>query len=131
MDKFEVRLRDSDLREAAALADLLDSGEYTLQSTGEIAPVGDLLRTYQVRAEHLASFESPHARQLAASTAEFAERLAAEAEDGPVGLMHATGDGPESFSLFITGDGRILGCMRVISKLDVSEAEWAALWGQA
>ncbi len=70
-----------------------------------------LLGTYSVRLEDLGTKKG--AMQLRSSVAE----------------LVAKSGGEHSFTIFFAGDdGRPLGCLRVVSKLDVTPERWAELW---
>jgi hypothetical protein len=133
MDVMSSRLRSSDLRDASALADLLDAGEYRLVP-GETTsvPVAGLLPTYSTRAEHLASLADGYAQRLAGSVAEFVALLVLEPGDALLrGMTFRAGvDHFETYLVWEAEDGRIIGCMKVEPQnTAVSKSEWATYRG--
>jgi hypothetical protein len=93
------------------------------------ADVADLLRIYPARVEHLATLAGPHAEQLRASTTEFVANLG-NVTGAEIGWIR--GPGPHQYLVVLSGPPtRVIGCMRVVSKLDVSEQAWDGLWNRA
>jgi len=93
------------------------------------ADPADLLRIYAARVKHLGTLVGPHAEQLRASTTEFVANLE-NASDTHIGWIR--GPGQHEYLIILSGlPTRVIGCMRVVSKLDVSEREWDELWNRA
>ena len=84
---------------------------------------------YGVRAANLARYETPHALQLRVAV----ERLVRAATDEPgagvtwwtFGLPH----GRDYVFVERQSDLALLAAMVTVSRLDVSDSEWSALWG--
>jgi hypothetical protein len=93
------------------------------------ANVADLTRIYSARAEHLATKAGPHAQQLRASTKEFVANLR-DATGATLGFIQ----GPAEHQYVIAmseSPSRVIGCLKIVSKLDVSERRWEELWSSA
>lgn len=121
-------LRASGLRHAELAADsaskLVESIHAGAVSTSE------LLGVYEIRLRGLDAARSPHAASLHASTSEFVQGLrSAPSELLAIRIPDAS---PFSFTVFVTLDGaKAIGCMRVASKLEMTEDAWRQLWDGA
>ena len=127
MTDLVALLNLSGLLVAHEAAQALNSG-WRLTDFGP-ADIADLTRIYSARAEHLATKAGPHAEQLRASTIEFVENLR-DATGATLGFIQ----GPAEHHYLIAlseSPSRVLGCLKVVSKLDVSERRWEELWSSA
>ena len=85
---------------------------------------------YETRAEHLESFQTPHANQLLVSTRELLANLE-EVEGVRISLFEVSTKLEHGYVMFVSIDtGRILGCLKVVSKLDVEPERWEEIWGR-
>ena len=117
-------LRASKLIHAEEAASALAHG-WVANPNGE-ASFSELERLYAIRYDHLLEKQGPHALQLAASVGEFLIGL--RTHPGPSGqLFEIRGDAEHHFMLFVAAD-KVIGCLRTVSQLDVSDARWQKLW---
>jgi hypothetical protein len=105
------------------------SGGVAVRSPGEgILSDESLLLTYELRLDHIRKFSSAHARRLAAAMAEFVAILRTSGSKG--GSWYTVkADAECQFTIFKDRSGRVIACLPVISKTEVSEARWQELWG--
>jgi hypothetical protein len=90
------------------------------------AKSSDLAATYRVRLEHLRKLPGPHASRLADSIAECVPTLSSS-DITKVGSLH--GPAEHGFVIFLSGSGsEVLGCLKVISKLEVTPERWEEVW---
>ena len=123
----------SDVAKALAQSSLASAEEarralrvgWTL-STPRDVDAQELLRTYQIRLERLSSMPGSHAAQLAESIAELLPNL----ETAKVVKMTLlSGPAEHEFAIFLSESAfQVLGCLKVVSKLDVSSERWEELW---
>lgn len=87
-----------------------------------------LLSIYRGRARHLAGKEGAHARQLREASEELCENL--EDAAGPCAFVQLSGTPPYRFMIVLLAGGlpRVLGCLPIVSRLDVDEETWERLW---
>jgi hypothetical protein len=117
----------SGLREAGAAAQLLEGGDLETHSVAA-GPCEGVLLIYQLRLDHLRSLPGAHARRLAEAVSEFVGNL--ERNGGDVGRwLTIKGSQELFFGAFCLDNGQILGCLPLVSKLDVSPERWTELWG--
>ena len=91
-------------------------------------PCDRLLETYSIRIEELRNRKSKHARQLYAATNEFLKNLSKNM-DKACFLNDVEGD--EEFEFFIAFEPtqkKMIGVLKVVSKLKVSKNTWSELW---
>ena len=83
---------------------------------------------YRHRSRHLQKYNTPHAISLREDCEAFCEEIEAT-PDAPIRSWNFKCS-PLDFLIFenITST-TIVGCLRTVSKLDVSESEWEKLWG--
>ena len=92
-------------------------------------PCQHFLLIYRRRSEHLGKYGSDHARNLRADALAFCEEL----EKTPDELVRfwTFEQPPKDFIVFEgINSGRVLGCLRTVSKLLVDEESWHKLWGK-
>jgi hypothetical protein len=89
----------------------------------------ELLDIYKVRLNHLSNMSSLHAQQLAGSTKEFVTCLATIGEERAQ-IITINPDEEVSFLIFLLSSGKLLGCLKTISKLAVTEERWEQLWAK-
>jgi hypothetical protein len=117
----------SGLHEASAAVNLLRDGGRIEAHEHHI--LGDqVLRIYGVRAGHVSSLLGSHAARLAEATSELVSNLKfALSEAGHWSTIK--GDQELHFLVFRTkGDGKVIGCLPVVNKIDVSAERWLELW---
>ena len=116
-------LRASKLSHADEAASALASGwgVEPYEETGS----AQLERIYAIRHDHLLSKPGRHAQQLADSVGEFVAGLRANIGSS-VQTYEIRGPAEHRFMVFCTEDN-VLGCLRTVSQLDVSEARWQEL----
>lgn len=88
----------------------------------------ELLKTYRLRSDHLSQFPTRHAKQLHASTQELCSNL--EIHKNKHCLIHTlTGSSSHHYHLVVLQNSQVLlGCLKTVSQLDVSDDEWSELW---
>ena len=127
LDEVLNALAASCLREAGS-AILLLRGEGRVEVHQHTVTCADLQMTYEIRLRHVRSMSSEHARRLAEATSEFVSNL--ERYRSQVGQwITVTGSGEVHFAILRLEEGQLLGCLPVVSKLEVSSERWAELWG--
>jgi len=105
---------------AAALAD-----GWIVRPIGEVC-CSEVEDIYVIRRNHLLTKPGPHAQQLANSVDKLLAGLCEHA--GSTGQwIEIRGDAEHHFILFAVVE-RVIGCMRVVSQHDVSDARWQELW---
>jgi len=88
----------------------------------------ELLSIYKRRANHLSHFKTEHAIQLKVSTEELCNNLLSrEAEQC---FLHTLESSSKHEIILVVSQktNLLLGCLKTVSKLKVSENEWAQLW---
>ena len=121
------KLSASNLYAARLAMQALDDGGQIETVESEI-DCESLLRTYRIRLEHLKQFDSPHARDLSKTTAEFVANLESY-QGSKVHSATIQGNRAREYLLFLTQDLSVIGCIQTVSKLKLSEDEWLELWG--
>ena len=116
-------LRASKLFHAKEAASAL-AGGWVVEPYEEISSA-HLERVYLIRHDHLLSKPGLHAQQLADSVGEFVTGLRANIGCS-VQPFEIRGPAEHHFLVFCTEDN-VIGCIRPISQLDVSEARWQEL----
>ena len=126
-DEMVSALVASGLCEAGSAISLL-RGEGRAEVHQPAVSCADVLMTYEVRLRHVRSISSEHAQRLAEATSEFVSNLDRHrSETGQ--WITISGSDDVQFAILRLEDGRLLGCLPVVSKLDVSSERWAELWG--
>lgn len=121
-------LSDSNHSQAGVAVFALCAADTELPATVGSSESG-LLASYQIRHRNLLSKAGSHAAQLAVSIEEFCNELRVYC--GPLITVTFRGERPFEFTLFLTASGeRVLGCLRTVSKLGVSQDEWERLWSE-
>ncbi len=93
-------------------------------------PASHLLRIYQTRAKALSEKSGEHARQLLDATNEFISNLQCSL-GAEVICISTNPDSSPHYLVFITNTNIAVGCLKVVSQLNVSEEqwqEWQELW---
>jgi hypothetical protein len=113
-----------ELRRALVSGSFRRASEHTLQAVA----AQELLRIYQVRAKHLSSMDAEHPRRLRQDVLWMLERLPREP-----GATCFIGSYETNDSRYVIVEAieppAIVGCMRVVSRLDVDDDAWRRLWG--
>ena len=91
----------------------------------------EVIQIYRQRADHLAKFETDHARTLRRDVLVFVGNLEASRQDQFRLWAFSMPDGVTFHFVEQHPSGRLLGCLRTVSKLAVSNADWQELWGDA
>lgn len=117
----------SGLREAGSAISIL-RGEGRVNVHQHEVTCAGILMTYEARLRHVRSMSSEHAHRLTEAISEFVSNL--EHDRSKAGQwITVTGSGEVQFLILRLEEGRLLGCLPVVSKLDVSSERWAELWG--
>jgi len=126
-DEVLDALAASGLLEASS-AVLLLRGEGRAEVHQPTVTCAGLLRTYEIRLRHVRSMPSEHAHRLAEATAEFVSNLDDHRPEAGQWLT-IRGNNEVHFNIFRLESGPLLGCLPVVSQLDVSTERWNELWG--
>jgi hypothetical protein len=94
-------------------------------------PCAELLDIYRGRAIHLSKFGTPHAENLRAEVLDLCSHLERHSHETARLWSFDVGAGASIIFVELVAPPRLLGALRVISKLDVSEEVWNQLWGTA
>ena len=120
-------LAASGLAEAQETLSAIQEG-WAIEWHSSTASCQELLQTYEIRHRHILRSSTAHARRLAASVAEFVGRLRQHTSER-ASLYSVQGKAEHHFVVFrLDGMDDVLGCLRVISQLDVSPARWKEYW---
>ncbi|MEP7706635.1 hypothetical protein [Paraglaciecola sp. 25GB23A] len=127
MNPILEMLQNSDLLSSAAAVSEFE--EFDIEISKDPVSCEELLYTYQQRVEHLSQFTTEHAVQLKASTDELCSNLRNHKEEQC--LFHTLkGSVKHQYNLVVLKNSNILlGCLKTVSKLNVTEQEWLHLWG--
>ena len=90
--------------------------------------VDSLLPTYQVRANHVKSLVGSHAKQLYLSTNELCENLKSYTGDNLYSVNVETSKEHDYWVVFDKSSLELVGCLKTISKLNVTESRWDEIW---
>lgn len=126
-ERLARSLAQSELSQGAAAARAIEQG-WRVEPSDTPISCSELASIYETRLALLAGRTSPHPRALADSTKEFA--LSLRAHEGATGSwVLLRGDAEHHFAVFcLAGSAQPIGCLRLISKLDVSPERWNELW---
>ncbi len=127
-DELVHGLAGSGLREASSAIALLNAGGRA-DAHQHGASCSELLCTYELRLRHVRSMSSEHAHRLAEAVSELVSNLEA-CRLKTAQWITVGGAGGMKFSILRLEDGRLLGCLPVVNKLEVSDERWAELWGR-
>lgn len=120
------RLEACNLEQAFAAIAELSSGAL-IEEWPHVIPCKALIRVYERRREHLRQFQTHHSRALERSVEEFIRNLHRfETEQGHWVLVR--GNSEFHYNIFVATTGRLLCCLRLASKLELSGARWNELW---
>jgi hypothetical protein len=119
-------LKISGLDHAAEASAALASG-WVVSSRSPTVSISELDRTYTIRQKRLLSLPGPHAAQLAASVGELLSNIRSN-PDVRASWCEICGGAEHHFLLLVTDSNLILGCLRTVSKLDVSSERWEEIW---
>ena len=122
-------LEGSRLAQAEAAAFALREG-WRIKAAEPSGPCAELAATYSLRLQHIRKKSSPHALQLATSTEEFVANLRQRTEATGTWFT-VSGPAEHEFLVFCTASGQLIGCMRTVSQLRVTQERWNALWAEA
>ena len=119
-------LKISDLAHAAEASAALASG-WVVSLLSRDVTISELDRTYTRRQAHLLSLPGPHAAQLAAAVGELLANIRSN-PDITASWYKICGGAEHRFLLLVTDSNLILGCLRTVSKLEVSSERWEEIW---
>jgi len=127
MNEILEILKNSDLILSAEAN--LEFENFEIEISQDPVSCEELLYIYQQRAEHISQFTTEHATQLKASTDELCSNLSKHKEEQC--LFHTLkGQLRHQYSLVVLKNSNVLlGCLKIVSKLNVTEQEWVQLWG--
>jgi hypothetical protein len=126
-DDLARLLAASGLAEAQEALAAIQEG-WAVERHGPTASCQELLQTYEIRHRHIMRSSTAHARRLAASVAEFVNRLRQHASERAF-VYSIQGKAEHHFVVFrLDGRNDVLGCMRVVSQLGVSPERWMEYW---
>ena len=117
-------LQKSTLVHADEAAHALASGWSAVHHT-EVS-CQEIERIYTIRQTHLLSKCGPHAQQLVVAVGELLAGIRSYASKSGR-WVEIRGDAEHHFALFLI-DSDVVGCIRVVSKLDVTDDRWKSLW---
>jgi hypothetical protein len=123
-------LADSRLSQAAEAVAAIRRG-WKIEAMSESGTCEELASAYQLRLANLRNKSSPHAVQLAASTEELVVSL--QKNFGSIyKWVSIGGDAEFKFAIVCLAEsGKVLGCLRTVSQLDVSPKRWSDIWHEA
>ena len=119
-------LKTSAMIHAADAYAAIEQGWEVSTPSPEVSLV-ELQDIYSIRLKHLRTFPGEHASGLAASV----EELLASLRMAPECSAHwvfIRSNAEHHFLVLVTEKDQVLGCMRVVSQLDVSSQRWQELW---
>jgi hypothetical protein len=127
--KLVLDLSTSGLSQAKSACEAIRNENTEVSKLGEsIVNSDEIASIYKRRAKHLERFQTPHANQLSVSVRELLTNLE-EVEGVPVSFCEVSTKHEHSFSLFVSIDtGKILGCFKTVSRLDVGPERWEEIW---
>ena len=88
----------------------------------------ELHRIYTIRHTHLLSFNGEHAKQLAVAVGAFLSNLESNIKlNGQ--WVNIRGASTHHYNVFVLSEPQVaLGCLRLVGKQDVSDADWDHIW---
>jgi hypothetical protein len=120
-------LATSGLAEAQEALAAIQEG-WAVELRGSTASCQELLQTYEIRHRSVLRSSTAHAQRLAASVAEFVTRLRHHTSER-ASIYTIQGKAEHHFVVFCAeGTANVLGCMRVVSQLDVPPERWKEYW---
>jgi hypothetical protein len=128
IEEFVARHSQSDFRHKDQLFSLLASGAATCETNASLVTCEQLLNIYRRRADHLRTYDTPHARQLREDVLALCDALAA-ATDNHCRLWNFSSPPNCDYAIFEGAEtGRILGCVFAKDKRLTPPDEWDNLW---
>jgi len=120
-------LRKSELAHAEDACTVISEG-WRVNVWPSLIKCRELHRIYTIRHKHLVSFSGEHAKQLAASVSVFLLNLESSIKlNGH--WANIRGTATHHYNVFVLPDSQVaLGCLRLIGKQDVSDADWDHIW---
>ena len=129
MATLTEQIKTTTLKEAANVANLLESGAELKYESDLKADSKALLETYTARAQHLGNLSSHHANRLERSTREFCENLTNLPSGEPIAYARVDDTLLGSYILwYIEDTQQPIGCLYVIGKTEVPDEAWGQLW---
>ena len=122
---IRTTLSESTFIQAESASEALANGWETSWSPD--ISLAELEFVYSRRLEHLLSKSSDHAVSLAASTRELLDAVQ-DSSERVARWVTIRGPANYYFMILTSNSSQILGCLKVVSKLDVSHADWQRLW---
>lgn len=131
LQKFLATIQVQDFPHKEELFDAIAAGRCTfISGGGSTTDATQLLRIYRVRRAHLAGIRAAHAQALASDVSWFCQNLEAALQARVV--ICSVDIGPSySLGFFLDAEtNKVLGCLKTVSKLDVTDEQWERLWSQ-
>ena len=119
-------IKISGLNHAAEALSALASG-WAASSLSPAFSISGLDRIYSIRQAHLLSLHGPHAAQLATAIGELLANIRSN-PDITASWLEIHGGVEHRFLLLVSDNHQILGCLRTVSKLDVTSERWEEIW---
>ena len=120
-------LAASGLAEAQEALSAIQEG-WSVERHTSTASCQELLQTYEIRRRHILGSSTAHAQRLAASVAELVSRLR-QHTSARASLYSVQGKAEHHYMVFrLDGTDNVLGCLRVVSQLDVPPERWKEYW---
>lgn len=129
-DQLANELENSNLSQGAAAAAAIRGG-WRVDLVSENSSCEELASTYAIRLAVLREKSSSHANQLALSTEELVENLG-KYSSSSFTWIRISGDTQFTFAVVCLAESNTpLGCLRVVSQLDVPPERWREIWSDA
>jgi len=127
-EEFVARHSRSEFRHKDQLFSSLASGAATCETNLSVVSCEQLLNIYRRRADHLRTYDTPHAQQLREDILSLCNALAA-ATDEHCRLWNFSSAPNSDYAIFEGAEtGRILGCVFAKDKRLTPPNEWDNLW---
>ncbi|MEY4530023.1 MAG: hypothetical protein RLZZ156_744 [Deinococcota bacterium] len=127
LKNLEMDLRNSQLQHGILAAQAIAQG-WGIEHSEHQADCRELLSLYTIRRDRLSAMVSAHATQLAYSVKEFVENLE-QCKTKTGNWIRVQGQAEYSFSIFcLSKNEKPIGCMKIVSKLEVTPERWGKIW---
>ena len=123
---LRAALEECDFAQATSALEVVTTDSLPAKSGHSLA--SELLAIYETRSQILSTNTEVHARHLLASVEELVSSLTTRRPDEPIRFVAFPAEDQSEFVLFIAGDKDVIGCIRTVSKLNVSPERWTELW---
>ncbi len=130
--KLILELSASGLSQAKSACEAIQDESNEVCKLGQGFVISDGFSSiYKTRAMGLASCQTPYAKQLLVSIRELLANLK-EVEVVTICFFVARTKHEHEYVMFVLIDtGKILGCLKMVSKLDVAPERWGEIWGRS